>query len=48
MSDLEPKVAARPTLGVSPVDGTDEEIQAWAESFVRAVLGELGGPADSD
>lgn len=29
----------KPVLGRLPVDGTDEEMDAWAEGFVEAVLG---------
>jgi len=29
----------RPVLSRPPVEGTDEEIDAWADAFVEAVLG---------
>jgi len=33
----------QPVLSRPPVEGTDEEIDAWADAFVEAVLGPVGG-----
>ena len=44
MSDSAPHEPARGQYRVyerPPVDGTDDEIVAWAEAFVDAVLGPL-------
>jgi len=32
----------QPMLSRPPVEGTDEEIDAWADAFVEAVLGPPG------
>ena len=42
MTDTSPVDARnqrQPVLSRPPVEGTDEEIDAWADAFVEAVLG---------
>jgi hypothetical protein len=38
----------KPVLGRPPLDGTDDELNAWSESFVNAVLGEPPVEAEDD
>jgi len=51
MTDTSPVDARnqrQPVLSRPPVEGTDEEIDAWADAFVEAVLGPVDDqPRDS-
>lgn len=38
----------RPVFGLPPVDGSDEELDAWVGSFLDAVMANAGEPEDGD
>lgn len=43
-----PAYAAKPVLGRPPVDGSDEQIEAWAMGFLDQALGTAEEPAPED
>lgn len=41
--DPYPHASTKPVLGRPPVDGTDEELYEWVDSFVEQILGPEDG-----
>ena len=44
----DPADSLKPVLGRPPVDGSDEQIEAWAMDFVDQALGTAGEPTPEE